>query len=84
MSAALADGIDSKVVMLDEEIAVSYRWYFCAALQFLHLHSPDCEHCSVMDCMGVAMRRLRELNEHAQQVSAESWGKANARNDHAA
>ena len=41
---------------------MSYRRYFCAALAFLKVHSPDCKHCSVKDCVGVAMRRLKELN----------------------
>ena len=54
---------------------MSYRRYLCAALEFLHFHSPDCEHCSVPDCIGVAMRRLRELNEHSQRVCQQkSWG----------
>jgi hypothetical protein len=47
---------------------VSLRWYVCASLEFLKFHSPDCDDCSVQDCMGVAMRRLKELNEHAERV----------------
>jgi predicted metal-binding protein len=47
---------------------MSLRRHFCAALSFLNLHSPDCEHCAVQDCMRGAMRRLRELNEHAQRI----------------
>lgn len=48
---------------------MSLRRHLCAALTYFNLHRPDCEHCSVQDCVGIAIRRLRELNEHAQQVS---------------
>jgi len=48
---------------------MSFRRHLCAALAYFSLRRPDCEHCSVQDCMGIAMRRLRELNEHAQRVS---------------
>jgi hypothetical protein len=47
---------------------MSLRRHFCAVLSFLNLHSPDCEHCAVQDCVRGAMRRLRELNEHAQRI----------------
>lgn len=50
---------------------MSLRRHFCVALAFLDLHRPDCEHCAVQDCMGVAMRRLRDLNEHAQRMYQE-------------
>jgi predicted metal-binding protein len=47
---------------------MSLRSYFCVALALVNLHSPDCQHCAVQDCMRGAMRRLRELNEHAQRI----------------
>lgn len=64
---------------------MSYRRYFCIALEYLKLHSPDCEHCSVQDCVGVAMRRLKELNEHAQRMCQQKSQRiANNTNDDAA
>lgn len=63
---------------------MSYRRYVCAALELLKLHTPDCEHCSVQDCVGVAMRRLKELNEHAQRVCQQKQARANSSNDDAA
>jgi predicted metal-binding protein len=48
---------------------VSFRRSLCVALAFMNLPRRDCDHCDVHDCMGLAMRRLRELNEHALRVS---------------
>ena len=64
---------------------MSVRQHLCVALAFLNLHRPDCEHCGAQNCMGIAMRRLRELNEHAERMSRqESQGAAQSSEDDAA
>lgn len=50
---------------------MSFRRSLCVALAFMKLHRRDCDHCCVDDCMGIVMRRLRELNEDAQRMSQE-------------
>lgn len=64
---------------------MSLRRHLCAALAFFSLHRPDCEHCAVQDCMGAAMRRLRDLNEHAQRLCEQkSHGEVNKNDSDAA
>ena len=53
---------------------MSLRRRLCVALAFFNLHRPDCEHCGVQNCTGIAIRRLRELNEHAQRLSQQKSG----------
>jgi predicted metal-binding protein len=56
------------LTVLRDDIVMSWRRHLCEALALFNFHSPDCEHCAVQDCMRGAMRRLQELNEHAQRI----------------
>jgi hypothetical protein len=60
---------------------VSFKSRFCLALSLLNLHDPDCKHCAVQNCMGIAMRRLKDLNEHAQRMCQQKTHGEDKKND---